>query len=208
MALSRTTPVLAVASLFAALPLLAASLGTAAFLAAPGARAAGSYDSDSSRPERRGPYIAVGGGGILQLAPSSSGSDANTFGYDVEGRVGASFNSRFQLYLSANYDSASHSRLLGSVRLYNSNFMVNLNHAFYVDNDFGVYARIGIGLGVTGSSSSSVTQKGLGEVYALGFDIHLSDETSLTPEVFYRRTNESTDARVDSVGLQLNLVYY
>jgi hypothetical protein len=208
MALSRTKPVLAVASLSAALPLLAASLGTAAFLAAPGARAR-SYDSDGSRPERRGPYLAVGGGGILQLGPSASGSDANTFGYDVEGRVGASFSSRFQLYLSANYDSASHAALLGSVRLYNSNFMVNLNHAFYVDNDFGVYARIGIGLGVTGSSSGAVTtQKGLGEVFALGFDVHLSDQTSLTPEVFYRRTNESTNSRIDSVGLQLNLVYY
>src|SRR5258708_23210582 len=155
MALSRTKPVLAVPSLLSALPLLAASLGTAAFLAAPRARAAGSYDSDSSRPERRGPYIAVGGGGILQLAPSSSGSDPHTFGYYVAGRVAASFTSRFQLYLSANYDSASPGRLLGSVRQYDSNFMVNRHHAFYVDDDFGVYARIGIGLGVTGSSSSS-----------------------------------------------------
>src|SRR5258708_38074846 len=108
MALSRTKPVLAVPSLLAALPLLAASLGTAAFLAAPGARAAGSYDSDSSRPERRGPYIAAGGGGILQLAPSSSGSPPNTLRSDVEGRGGASFHSPFQLYLSANYATPPH----------------------------------------------------------------------------------------------------
>ena len=208
MALSRTKPVLASASLFAALPLLAASLGTAALLAAPGARAAGYYDSEGLRSNRRGPYLAVGGGGILQILPGVSGNEASTFGYDLEGRLGASFNPRFQMYLSANYDAASHGTLLGSVRVFNSNFMVNINHAFYVDNDFGVYARIGIGLGLTGSNRSSVTQKGLGEVFALGFDIHVSDQASLTPEVFYRRTNESTDSRVDSVGLQLNLVYY
>jgi hypothetical protein len=204
MAFPRRKSVLALASL----PVLAASLSAAVLLAAPGARAAGYYDSEGLRSQRRGPYLAIGGGGILQIIPSVSGNEANTFGYDVEGRIGASFNPRVQMYLSANYDAASHGKLLGSVRVYNSNFMVNINHAFYVDNDFGVYARIGIGLGVTGSNGSAVTQKGLGEVYALGFDVHLTDETSITPEIFYRRTNESTDSRVDSVGLQLNLVYY
>ena len=206
MALSRTKPVLASAPLFAALPLLAASLGAAALLAAPGARAAGYYGSEGLRSDRRGPYLAVGGGGILQILPGVTGNEASTFGYDLEGRVGASFNPRLQVYLSANYDVASHGTLLGSVRVFNSNFMVNINHAFYVDNDFGVYARLGIGLGVT--DRGSVTQKGLGEVFALGFDIHVTDQVSLTPEVFYRRTNESTNSRVDSVGLQLNLVYY
>jgi hypothetical protein len=204
MALSRTKPFFALASL----PLLAASLGAAALLAAPGARAAGYYDSEGLRSPRRGPYLAIGGGGILQIIPGVSGNEASTFGYDVEGRLGASLNPRLQVYLSANYDAASHGTLLGSVRVFNSNFMVNINHAFYVDNDFGVYARLGIGLGLTGSNGNAVTQKGLGEVFALGFDVHLTDETSLTPEVFYRRTNESTASRVDSVGLQLNLVYY
>ena len=190
--------------------LLFASLGL--LLLAGGARASGlasSSEEDAPRANHRGLYAALGGGGILQLLPGASGPNANTFGYDFEARLGYSFSPQFQLYLSGNYDAAAHDTGLGSsVTLTNNNFMINLQTAFYADRQFTVYGRIGLGLGIVGSNDGTASQKGLGEIFGIGFDIRLTNEISLAPEVFYRRSDESSADRVDSLGLQLNLVYY
>lgn len=186
-----------------------------ALLVAGGARASGlasssEPDGQGPRVDHRGLYAAVGGGGILQLIPSVSGPDANTFGYDFEARLGYSFNTSFQLYVSANYDAASHNfgGVGSAVTLTNNNFMLNLQNAFYADRQFAVYGRIGLGLGIVGADDGTPSQKGLGEIFGIGVDIRLTNSVSLTPEVFYRRSDESSDQRVDSLGLQLNLVYY
>src|SRR5256885_11904950 len=58
------------------------------------------YEQDSSSLE--GIYAAVAGGGQLMITGGN-----NAFGYDVEARLGYSFNPALQVYLAGSLDSST-----------------------------------------------------------------------------------------------------
>src|SRR5260370_1460369 len=62
-------------------------------------RPAGEFESGSNM---EGPYAAVGGGGAVVV-----NEDGNGFGYDLESRLGYSFNPRLPVYLAGPTASAT-----------------------------------------------------------------------------------------------------
>ena len=155
----------------------------------------------------QGLYFAGGIGGGLQLV--DGGSDG-ALGGQIDLRIGYSFARRFQIYLEGDLSGGSHSSLqalnadgsTSTAMIYASDVMVGLRYFLFANRNLGVYARAGLGLGIVGDNSyGDTTQYGVAETYALGMEFRLGGPWSLTPELYYRRTNETQDSRVDSLGL-------
>ncbi len=185
-------------------------LGLAAFalsLAASGGARAQRWERPPPDDDHRGVYFAAGLGGGLQLVNLDDG----TVGGQVDLRFGYSFNRLFQIYLEGDFSASSHLAFDGSsTAITADDFMVGLRYFFYADRFTGVYARVGLGLGVVSGLANyyqdggADTVYGIAESYALGMEFRLDKKWSLSPELFYRRTNETDDgSRVDTLGLGL-----
>lgn len=171
----------------------------AALLAAAPARAAGADDGAS---RLQGLYGALGGGGARLVL-----SDDSTFGYDAEARLGYSFSPMLQIYLSGALDGGSFSGI--SFKAYQVDAFVQYH--LLVRPAFMVYARGGVGLGLSGDVFTTATAAGFAFAAGVGTEIRLAPDVFLAPELFYRNADLSThgiDEHFQVLGLQLGLVYY
>ena len=191
------------------LPTLAA-LGLCLAAAAPAAaqRMRADRDPDGGYPNR-GFYGAIGGGAGIAL-PSNGD---NAFAFLGELRLGFSLNRRFQIFLSADSGgSSSVPTVTGgdSFRL-TSNFLAALRYFLYTDETIGLYLRGGLGVGLVSGdrivSSPGANTLGLAEAGGLGVEIRLDKHWSITPEGFYRRTDEGSVWQVTTLGLGILLNY-
>ena len=167
------------------------------------------YDDSEHRPAIQGLYAAIGGGGALLLSDYGNG-----LGFDGEARLGYSFNPGIQVYLSGAYDSAS----IQGRNLHDLQISVDVQYHLYVSSAVGVYGRGGIGLGIGPVPFPSGDLNGLGLAGngGLGLEFKLSPGLYLGPELFYRHTNLSGNVpgggsatlNLETIGLQLNLIYY
>lgn|GEM_PF-6959355 len=193
------------------------SLAGVAFAFILGASGAASAQRYSERPRgldnesHWGPYFAGGLGGGVQWVDLDYGAGA----LQGELRLGFSFGRLFQVYLDADFSGSSHQPLSGvsgnAASLTASDVMLGLRYFFYADRFIGVYGRAGLGLGiVTGLANYDPdfydrnTEYGIAEVAALGMEFRLGgrdNKWAVSPEVFYRRTNESQYYRMDTLGL-------
>jgi len=183
-------------ALFAAVLLTAAPAFPAGF----GSRPADEWNPQQSSLE--GLYAAIGGGGALLIVPGD-----NTFGYDGEVRLGYSFNPMLQLYLSGSIERGNFST--GSFRW--EEIAAFVQYHLLVKPAVMVYARAGIGVGVSGEVAPAATAAGLAAAGGLGVEIRVAPSLFLAPELFYRNASLSArgvDETVQTVGLQLSLVYY
>jgi len=74
-----------------------------------------------------------------------------------------------------------------------------------------VYARAGIGVGLSRDVVPDRTAAGLAAAGGVGIEFRFLPNLFLAPELYYRNTDLSvsgTSMRVQSVGLQLGLIYY
>lgn len=159
-------------------------------------------DSIGSTTPMQGLYAAIGGGGSLVILDSG-----NAFGYEGEARLGYSFNPGLQIYLGGTVDGAT---ISGSAFRYEV-IAAYVQYHLYSNRSVGVYARAGIGVGISSSILDSAL--GLAEGGGLGVEIALSPTLFLAPELFYRTANLSISNgggsyTAQSVGLQLALIYY
>ena len=190
---------------------LAATL-IALFCSAPPARAGIASEpvgeNPTSRLERRGLYLGLGGGAGLQLA---TGLDAR-FGYEGEAKLGFSFNRGLQLYLSGAVHNASYSQNTVDFQQQAILITFHLHRFLFLDRSgVGVFYDAGIGVGIASPGFSGGTGLGLGYAAGIGVEIPLSPYISLVPEFYYRgiNTSESSQSgRIDMIGIQLGLVYY
>ena len=183
-------------TLFVAVLLLSAP----SFAARLASRPADDYE-DRSTP-MQGLYAAIGGGGALVIL-----DEGNAFGYDAEARLGYSFNPGLQIYLGGSVDGAT---------INGSSFRSEMIAAFvqyhlYRNRSVGVYARAGIGIGLSSSRFDSAV--GLAEGGGLGVEIALSPGLFIAPELFYKSASLSVSNGLGTygeqvVGLQLALIYY
>lgn len=190
---------LAIALLLASAPAFAAGLGSRP------------YEETDSRPPLQGVYAALGGGGALLLSDYGNG-----FGYDGEARLGYSFNPGIQVYLSAAYDGAT----VNGRALHDLQIAVDVQYHLYVSSSVGVYGRGGIGLGIgpvpAPFGGSDLNGLGLAGNGGLGLEFKLSPGLYLGPELFYRHAGlsgnfaggGSATLTIETIGLQLNLIYY
>jgi hypothetical protein len=183
-------------ALFAAVLLAAAPALSAGFASGP----ADEWNPQQSSLE--GLYAAIGGGGNLLIVLGD-----NTFGYDAEARLGYSFNPMMQIYLSGSIEGGSLST--GSFRW--EEIAAFLQYHLLVRPAVMVYARAGIGVGISGDVSPGATAAGLAAGGGLGVEIRVAPNLFLAPELFYRNANLSArgvSEQIQSIGLQLSLVYY
>jgi hypothetical protein len=178
---------------------IAALVGAMLVLGAPSAARADRADRPHAE-EYRGIYFAGGLGGGLQLAAVGGDVAAG----QGELRIGYSLGRRFQIYLDANFGAGSQS--FGMLTA--SDVMVGLRYFLYADPFLGVYARGSLGLGIVNgigavTTDGSSSEFGIAESYAIGVEFRLGGPWALSPEVFYRRTNETSDVRVDMLGVGL-----
>ena len=163
--------------------------------------------SDYDAPDRvEGLYAAVSGGGQLMIFGGDNG-----FGYDVEGRLGYAFNPMLTLYLSGALDSASFSTLAGDISFKTEQVALYLQYHLLVKQQVMVYARAGIGIGLSGDYVQNSTAAGLAEAGGIGVEIKVAPGVWLAPELFYRGATLSAQGSSDSyqvIGLQLGVVYY
>ncbi len=143
--------------------------------------------------EYRGLYFAGGLGGGLQIAPI--GGDVAAGGAEL--RIGYSLGRRFQIYLDADFGIGSQSFGI----LTANDVMLGLRYFLFTDRLLGVYARGGLGLGIATGNNGGTIELGIAESYAIGVEFRLGGRWALSPEVFYRRTNETQGDRVDTLGL-------
>jgi hypothetical protein len=162
-------------------------------------RPAGEFDSGSYM---EGPYAAVGGGGALVV-----NDDGNGFGYDLEARLGYSFNPGLQIYLAAATDSAT---------IISNSFRANqvaaiVQYHLFAKGAVGVYGRAGVGVGFSGNVSTTETAVGLAASGGLGVEFQIARNVYLAPEFFYRNASLSASRisrTVQVIGVQLALIYY
>jgi len=159
-------------------------------------------DDEITGTPMQGLYAGIGGGGQLMIF---DGVDSS-FGYDVEGRIGYSFNPGLQLYLSGALDGSSPSDVTVRVGF----AAVNIQYHLYSKPGLGVYGRFGIGLGLSATGSNAL---GLSEVGGIGMEIGIRPDVFLAPEFFYKNFNlsfsdGSGDYRASIIGLQVSLIYY
>jgi hypothetical protein len=174
---------------------LAALAFAAIFIAATSARAQG-YNNPPVETHQ-GIYFAGGIGAGLQIA-----TGASTSGLGLQGnlRIGYSFVRTLQVYLEGDFSGSSQS----GGTLTASDIMVGMRYFFFANHSLGVYGRAGLGLGIVGFSEGGISSSDLGvaELVAFGMEFRLgTGKWSLSPELFYRRTNESSADRVDTLGL-------
>jgi hypothetical protein len=171
-----------------------------AFSAGLASRPADAWGSQQSSLE--GLYAAIGGGGVLQFVPGD-----NAFGYDGEVRVGYSFSPMLQLYLSGALDGASFT----GTSLRTEQIAVFVQYHLLLRRRVMVYARAGLGVGLSRDVVAGATAAGLAEAGGIGVEILIAPNLFLAPELFYRNTNLSTsgaEMQVQTLGLQLSVVYY
>src|SRR5436190_1226163 len=80
-------------------------MGAVLLVAAPsfaGLASRSASDDETRSAPMQGLYAGIGGGGALVINDAG-----NAFGYDVEARLGYSFNPGLQLYLSGSVDGAT-----------------------------------------------------------------------------------------------------
>lgn len=159
-------------------------------------------DDEITGTAMQGLYAGLGGGGQLMIFDGGG----NSFGWDVEGRLGYSFNPGLQLYASGALDQSSPSDI--AVRL--GLVAVNIQYHLYSKPGLGVYGRFGIGLGWSLTGNDSV---GLSEMGGIGMEIGLRPDVFIAPEFFYKNFNlsysdGSGETRVSVIGLSLSVIYY
>jgi len=178
------------AALLASFPAFAAGLAS---------RPADPWDD---QPSLEGVYAAIGGGGVLLIFPGD-----NSFGYDLELRVGYSFNPMLQVFLSGALDGGKFS---GNT-FRTEQIVAFVQYHLYVRPAVMVYGRAGLGVGLSGDVVPGRTAAGVAGAGGLGIEFRVAPNLFAAPEVFYRNTSlsaQGTDLQVQTVGLQLNLVYY
>ena len=128
-----------------------------------------------------GLYAGAGGGGALIILDGGNG-----FGYDVEGRLGYSFNPGLQLYLSGAIDGAT----ITGTAFRSEIIAAFVQYHLYARPRIGVYVRAGIGAALSGtvptSSGFNGSAVGLATAGGLGVEIGLGHGLFLTPELFYK----------------------
>jgi hypothetical protein len=162
---------------------------------------------DRGDDSHRGLYLALGGGVGLQMPAPGTGFTANyadnALGYLGEARIGFSLARGFQLFVSV--DSGGSSQPAGFLQA--TNILAAMRYFVWHDETLGVYLRGGLGIGLVSYAdyikAPGAPTTGLAEAGGLGMEIRLDKKWSLTPEVFYRRTNESSVYRADTVGFAL-----
>jgi hypothetical protein len=164
---------------------------------------------DSPRQSRmEGLYAGLGGGGALLLV-----GDSNAFGYDAELRLGYSFNPGLQLYLSGSLDGGSFDSSAGggSVSYRSEMFGAFLQYHLFANGTVGVYGRVGVGIGMSGSLAAD-NAVGFASAGGLGVEIRIAPDLFLTPELFYKNMSLSVSGSGSTseqvIGLQLALIYY
>jgi opacity protein-like surface antigen len=173
-----------------------------ALVAAAPAVAAAESTGDWDPQNLRGLYAAIGGGGAWMFVPGD-----DNVAYDVEIRVGYSVTPALQAYVSGALDGASLSG--GTFRT--EQILASLQYHLVLKRELMIYARAGVGVGLSRDLVPDSTAKGLSEAAGIGVEIPVAPNLFVAPELFYRHTSLSanqTDLRVQVVGLQLNLTYY
>ena len=167
-----------------------------------------------STSELEGVYLAAGGGAGLLIAGDHSSA------YDVEARLGYSFNPGTQIYLAGALDGGTFpSQFLAGVNrsFRNIQLAAFLQYHLYSAPRAPVmaYARGGIGVAFGGPMPDlAADTSGVGLVFAggLGLEIRLAKDFFLAPEFYYRNATLSATASsgvaVQVIGLQLSAVYY
>ena len=167
--------------------------------AAPAVAQSEEWDPQSSL---RGLYAAIGGGGSWMFVPGD-----DDIGYDIELRLGYSFSPALQAYVSGALDGATFS----GATFRSEQIAAFIQYHFLVRQDWMLYGRLGIGVGLSGDLAPDATATGFAEAAGFGVEIRIAPNLLLAPEVLYRNTKlsvDQTDRRVQTVALQLNLVYY
>jgi hypothetical protein len=180
------------------------SVLAAALLASTPALSAGlaSSSADESSSSLEGLYAGIAGGGGWLIVPSD-----NILAWDVELRVGYSFGTPLQIYLSGAVDGGSRS----GVTFRTEQLVAFLQYHLIVRPAAMVYARAGIGVGLSGDVVPDRTAVGLAAAGGVGIEFRFLPNLFLAPELYYRNTDLSasgTSMRVQTVGLQLGLIYY
>lgn len=159
-------------------------------------------DETTSAAPMEGLYTGIGAGGALIILDAGNG-----FGYDVEGRLGYSFNPGLQIYLSGAIDGAT----INTAPFRSEIIAAFVQYHLYARPRLGVYARAGVGVALSSSFGQSAV--GLATAGGLGVEIGLGNGLFLTPELFYKNANLSLNNGGGStteqlVGLQLALTFY
>ena len=173
----------------------------AALLAAAPAIAQPSEEWDP-QSSLRGLYAAIGGGGAWMFVPGD-----DDIGYDVELRLGYSFSPAIQAYVSGALDGATFS----GATFRSEQIAAFIQYHFLIRQAWMLYGRAGIGVGLSGDLAPDTTATGFAEAAGLGVEFRIAPNLLLAPELLYRNTKlsaDQTDRRVQTVALQLNLVYY
>ncbi|HUJ25195.1 MAG TPA: outer membrane beta-barrel protein [Myxococcales bacterium] len=167
--------------------------------------------SEASSDNLEGIYAGIAGGGELMISDGNNG-----VGFSVEGRLGYSFNPALQVYLSGAFDDASYGTPLGDVTFKAEQVAVYLQYHLLVKPAAMVFARVGIGVGLSSNfvqdtAGNSYTGVGLAQAGGLGVEIRVAPGLFIAPELFYRGAELSAQgfsSSYQSIGLQVGLVYY
>ena len=168
------------------------------------------YEEDGwGRRPLEGIYLGIAGGGQLMIVPSSDFDTGDAaFGYDGELRLGYSVGVPLQIYLSGSIDGSTFGAGFNQATLRTEMIAVFLQTHLYARPQLMVYARGGIGVGLSADVTVDGTSTaGFAAAGGLGFEIRLQPGLYLAPEVFYKNMDLS-GLDVSMIGLQLGLVYY